>query len=295
MKPELQTELQRLQTQYRRLRISVFCFLPLLALAILCVWLDRRLALAVLALAVAYQLFWLRRKQNRFTAEVSRANVLLTVGRRLGADTLQEKSGGMLTEQDITAAELLPHDAGSGGCMLRQGISGTLGGLPAAVCDATLGETFHLVKNGKRRVHFNTGCWVRITLPADTGADWRLLHKDALPTPIRLDYYDARPGLEPCEAPTGSPEGYLYYKGQGAAPGSRTLTQLRRLDQYTTGQTAVSLRGDTLTVFLRGRFVCRAVSLKDAPTEQSLTFDPLPELGYLQDLANAVRLDAGLR
>ncbi len=176
--------------------------------------------------------------------------------------------------------------------MLRQGIQGRLGGYEAAVCDATLGESFQLVKNGKRRVHFTSGCWVRITLPADTGADWRLLHKDAVPTPIRQEFYAARPLLDPADPPAGCPEGFLYYKGPGPAPGPRTLAQLAKLAAYTPGQPALSLQGSTLTVFIRGRFVSRAVSLKGAPTAEFLGFDPLPELDYLHKLAGAVQLDA---
>lgn len=287
----MQQTLEQLQKQYRRLRISVFGFIPLLVLAIVCAFWDRRLTLALLAAAVAYQLLWLRPMQNRYTAAAARANLLQTVGQRLGADQLFEKSGGVLTEADITAAELVPHDQGPGGCLLRQGIAGKLGGYETAVCDATLGESFQLVKNGKRRVHFTSGCWVRITLPEDTGADWRLLHKDAVPTPIRQEFYAARALLEPADPPDGCPETFLYYKGPGPAPGSRTLAQLTKLAGYTPGQAAVSLRGKTLSVFIRGRFVSRAVSLKAAPTAEFLRFDPLPELDYLQKLAGAVQLD----
>ena len=287
----MEQTLNALQKQYRRLRISVFGFIPLLALAVACAFFDRRLTLALLAAAVAYQLLWLRPLQNRYTAAAARANLLQTVGRRLGTEELFEKSGGGITEADITAAELIPHDAGPGGCLLRQGVQGRLGGYEAAVCDATLGESFQLVKNGKRRVHFTSGCWVRITLPADTGADWRLLHKDAVPTPIRQEFYAARPLLDPADPPAGCPEGFLYYKGAGPAPGPRALAQLAKLAGYTPGQPALSLRGNTLTIFIRGRFVSRAVSLKGAPTAEFLGFDPLPELDYLHKLAGAVQLD----
>ncbi len=287
----MEQALMTLQKQYRRLRTSVFGFIPLLALAIACAFFDRRLTMALLAAAVAYQLLWLRPLQNRYTAAAARANLLQTVGKRLGADALSEKSGGGLAEADIAAAELIPHDSGPGGCLLRQGIQGRLGGYEATVCDATFGESFRLVKNGKRRVHFTSGCWVRITLPEDTGADWRLLHKDALPTPIRQEFYAARPLLDPADPPAGCPESFLYYKGLGPAPGSRTLAQLAKLSGYTPGQAALSLKGQTLSIFIRGRFVSRAVSLKGAPTAEFLRFDPLPELDYLQKLAGAILLD----
>ena len=44
---------------------------------------------------------------------------------------------------------------------------------------------------------------------------------------------------------------------------------------------AGSLQGDTLTVFLRDRFLARPVSMKSAPTAALLQFDPLPELDYI--------------
>lgn len=294
MFPDLKTETDRLQKQYRRLRLAVFGFIPLLAAAIVCAFAAPKAAWAVLAAAVAYQMLFLRRWQKYYTKEAARVNILLTVGRRLGTDTLDETGGGTITAQEIAAAGLVPVDGGESSCLLRQGLTGTLGALPAAVCDATLGETFHLVENGKKRVHFNAGCWVKIALPADTGANWRLLHPDAVPTLIRQAYYSAQPELEPCEAPGGAPKDFLYYKGEGAAPGSRTLAQLYKLADYTTGQPAVALQGNTLTVFLRGRFVAPAVSFKEAPSGESLSFDPLPELEYLLQLANAVRVDCGI-
>lgn len=146
---DLKTEIERLQNQYRRVRLAVFGFIPLLAAAIACAFVAPKASWAVLAAAVVYQLLFLRRWQKQYSKEVARANVLMTVGRRLGTDALDEGGGGTITAQEILAAGLVPLDSGGSSCLLRQGLTGTLGTLPTAVCDATLGETFHLVKNGK--------------------------------------------------------------------------------------------------------------------------------------------------
>ena len=142
-----------------------------------------------------------------------------------------------------------------------------------SVCDATFGQTFHLVKNGRKRVHFTCGVWVRLQLPADTGADWRLLDPDAIPTPIRQDFYAAQSSLEPAGT---LDDRWVFYRAAGE-PSGKLLRKAGELAGYTPGKAAFSLQGDT-----------RPVSMKSAPTAALLQFDPLPELDYILRCAQAL-------
>ena len=74
---------------------------------------------------------------------------------------------------------------------------------------------------------------------------------------------------------------------QGSLPGS-CLRKAGELAGYTPGKAAFSLQGDTLTVFLRDRFLARPVSMKSAPTAALLQFDPLPELDYILRCAQSL-------
>ncbi len=43
-----------------------------------------------------------------------------------------------------------------------------------------------------------------------------------------------------------------------------------------------------MDIFIRNRFLARPVSVRQAPTEAMLGFDPFPELAYLADLAKTL-------
>jgi len=141
-----------------------------------------------------------------------------------------------------------------------------------------------LEKTGRRRGPCPGGLGTRFRLPADTGADWRLLDPDAIPTPIRQDFYAAQSALEPA----GTLEDrWVFYRAAGE-PSGKLLRKAGELAGYTPGKAAFSLQGDVLTVFLRDRFLARPVSMKSAPTAELLQFDPLPELDYILNCAKAL-------
>ena len=144
--------LQELRQQYRRYRICVLAFLPLLGAAAVCAFFNRTLTLLLLGAAVAYQLFYLRRRQKRYLRELTRANLESTVCQKLDAEPPEEQGGGTVTPRAVRAAQLMPFDDADGCCLLAQGITGRLGGMPVSVCDATFGQTFHLVKNGRKQI-----------------------------------------------------------------------------------------------------------------------------------------------
>ena len=135
----MEKTLQELCRQYRRYRMCVLAFLPLLGAAAICAFFNRTLTLLLLGTAVAYQLFYLRRRQKQYLRELIRANLESTVCQKLGAEPPEERGGGTVTPRAVRAAQLMPFDETEGCCLLAQGITGTLGGMPVSVCDATFG------------------------------------------------------------------------------------------------------------------------------------------------------------
>jgi hypothetical protein len=79
----------------------------------------------------------------------------------------------------------------------------------------------------------------------------------------------------------------VFYRAAGE-PSGKLLRKAGELAGYTPGKAAFSLQGDTLTVFLRDRFLARPVSMKSAPTAALLQFDPLPELDYILRCAQSL-------
>ena len=289
-------QLAALQREYRAYRLRVFFFLPLLAAAGISTFWNRYAALVLLGGAVAYQLLSLRPRQNRYTDAVVRENLRRTICRQLGAQE-PAADGGAITEQTVRAAALIPLDERPQALRAVLGITGEKDGLAVMLCDATAAESFRLVEKGRKRVHFNCGCWVHILLPQDTGCDWRALDKDSVPTPIRTAFFSSRHSeLE--DAPWPDPalrEKYVLYRPverPEQAPSDAVCSQLRLLAGYTPGYAAVSLQGKTLDIFLRARFLARPVSLKAPPAVQQLDFDPLPELAYLLRLAKVLSQEA---
>ena len=169
---------------------------------------------------------------------------------KLGAEPPEERGGGTVTPRAVRAAQLMPFDETEGCCLLAQGITGTLGGMPVSVCDATFGQTFHLVKNGRKRV--------------------------------------PRPAPPAVPRPASGRRWIPDWRGSARADTASLLRKAGELAGYTPGKAAFSLQGDTLTVFLRDRFLARPVSMKSAPTAALLQFDPLPELDYILRCAQSL-------
>lgn len=287
----MEQTLQSLHKQYRTFRRLAAAELGLLVLALAAVFYNKGAAFALLGVAVVFRLAVLRRRQRAYVSGVTRANLQATLCPALGAEAPDETGGGAITPATLEQARLIPFEAEPGGCLLRQGICGERDGLAVAVCDATLGQRFELVENGRKRVHFMSGVWLHITLPRDTGMDWRLLDRDALPQPIRRKFYGGLSGMERQELGGRWKEsGLLFYTrvDSPSCPGDRVLNQVRSLMQYTPGKLALSLRGDRLDLFLRERLLALPVTVRKAPARERLVFDPLPELAYAMRIANVI-------
>lgn len=276
----MQEILDQLLQQYHRFKRSVFAMILLLAAAAVCVFINHIATFVLIGVAVFYHLFYVRKIQKRYVNTFTDTNIRETVGRDIQTKTVDAQSGGRINEETVKQAQLVPFDKRSGSCLLREGLDGEMDGLKVALCDAVFAESFQLVKKGKNRIHYTSGAWVSITLNTDTGADWRLLDKDMLPVPIRQNYYKQFGSLKRTRFENTNDERFILYGRNDSVPDNKLMKDLLALADYTPGKLAVSLRGNTLNIFIRDRVLARAVSVKNPPTLEALAFHPFPEMSY---------------
>ena len=277
---------------YRRYRLCVLFMLFFLIATLAMFFIMRPLVFVMLAIAVVFHLFVLRPNQKAYTNAYSNANLKLTVCKKLGTDKILEKAHQNITEETLEQARLMPvHSEKGGAPLFRWEVSGTIKGVPVTLCDATIPQSFKLAAKGKPRVHFDAGVWAHITLPSDSGLHFRVLEETSVPTPIRMEYFANSISYEnaPLEDEDLKSHCVLYRpKGTDQQPSYSFCKSLKSLMKYTPGYVAVSVHGSSMDVFIRGRFLTRALSLTEKPTEKTISFDPFPELSYLVDLARSV-------
>lgn len=283
--------INEIQQLYHKYRLLVFAMLMLLIAALILVFCRRTLVLPVLGAALLFHLFLLRPCQKQYTNSVTRANLARTVCRSLGSDGPAEKGGTLITSDTIAGSGLMPWGDEQNQPLLCWEIQGKKKGMALTLCDATIPQSFRLVEKGKKRVHFNAGVWIHLDLPADTQLHYKLIDETAVPTPIRMEYFSRKQTFE--TASVGDPElgqRFVFYRPRGSQqqPSPAVLDKLRALMEYTPGYVALGVNGSRMDVFIRGRFLARAVSASTRPTQALLDFDPLPELAYVLELAEAV-------
>lgn len=280
--------IQALINEYKTYKKASFLIIPILAIAAAATFFNRVLSLVLLAAAVIYQIFYLRKKQKNYLASVTRENLLLTTAKKLHSDAPLPQSGGEITAATIHEAELITLSDDKAKPYFAQGMSGTYKDVPISVCDATLPCFFKLKEKGKKRIHMNSGAWFHLTLPKKTDLDFRLIQKDSFPTPMRLAFFEAQPQLINLKVPDIrlNKDFALYGKVGKATLSGPFLDALKELSDYTPGRIAISVRKNQMDVFLRGRFFAMPITVRTAPSEKLLTFDPMPELDKIVHLAS---------
>ena len=86
--------IQALINEYKTYKKASFLIIPILAIAAAATFFNRVLSLVLLAAAVIYQIFYLRKKQKNYLASVTRENLLLTTAKKLHSDAPLPQSGG---------------------------------------------------------------------------------------------------------------------------------------------------------------------------------------------------------
>lgn len=283
------TELKKL---YRTCRLTLTATLMLLVLALIVTFVNRYFCFLFLALALGCHLILTRPQQKRYAVALTKANLEATLCKQLGCPVPEEKGGDQITASLIQQSGLMPCHISENSPLLCWGIHGSYGKCKISLCDATIAQPFSLKEKGKNRVHFNSGVWAHIELPNECGIRFALYDETSVPTPIRMDYYADRSNYETAHIPDEElGNRFVLYRptdGSTAELPKSFLASLKRLVSYTPGYLAVTVDGNQMDVFLRGRFLTKPVSAADAPSEELIAFDPFPELSYLVGLANSV-------
>lgn len=280
-----------IQDKYRKLRLYTLIMLVLLISSVAFVFIQKNVTFVLLTVAILYHLFVLRKKQKEYSNSVTETNLKNTLCPYLGTKDLHLHNGGTITLQTLQSAGLMPVRVTKGSPLLCFGIDGQKNDFSVSICDATIAQDFTLQKKGRKRVHFNSGVWVHMEQPNPLKNRWCLLDETSVPTPIRMDYFSKDKTMQPFSVGNDyiGERCVLYHPiDQDVHLSAALLHEIKRLIDYTPGYMAISVNGNSIDFFIRGRFLSRPVSLSQAPTKETLSFDSFPELPYLIRIAKAV-------
>ena len=282
--------LEQLRQERRAVLVSLVLYVPIIVLVFVLFFVRPLVALAVTAVAAGFLMLVVRPRMKAYSEHMLQENLRRTLYARLNCSPASETDGGRITEQTVRDARLLPLADRKDPCMCRHGIAGEAEGIPTAMCDVVLTQTYRKKPGGKPKLLFNPGCWLHFDLPRDTGRDWRLLDKKTLPADTRADFYHAQTELASADLPEGIlPRFALYVPAEGGQrPTNAVLRQVQRLVGESNAAIAISLRGDRLDVFLRGRVLAPDFNPADAPTLEELDVSPVPELEQVLRLAKLI-------
>ena len=102
--------LETVLSQYRVFRMSVWAVLALLIAALVCLFINRYAAFALLGQALVFHIFYVRRQQKAYTELVNRSNIELTVMKKIGAEDMSGKSTGGMSASTIKRSGMMPCD-----------------------------------------------------------------------------------------------------------------------------------------------------------------------------------------
>lgn len=273
-----------LKKRFYTLRLLYLLCLVLAVAALVVYFVDRRITLAVLGVNLLFYLLAARPRAKAYQRDCIRESIRLTLSRYLEK---ADYASPALDPGQVTGVRLVPEDRP---VVQKEGGTGLWRGHAVQVGEVVLGNAYFRDPQHKAS-EFLTGTWVRVELDRDTGLDCRLFRKDLIDPLSRAAYFVRHPDLhEPGqELPQWMGSDWAALAGTAdELPNPRALTQLKKLAEYTPTPMAMAVTGGVLSVFLSRRLLWRKVSIRQAPGEEWLKFDLLPELGYILELANRV-------
>lgn len=274
----------RLVVRFKRLRLLCFLCLILAALALAAYFIDRRATLAILGLNLLLYLLAVRPRAGAYRKDCIRASIRLTLGRCLEGAVYASPA---LTPSDIRDPRLAAADEDPGAVTQKEGGLGQWQGREVKVGEVILANSFYSDAR-HRKLECLTGTWVRVELARDTGLDCRLICRDLMDPRSRAAYFGRYDDLRPTaqKLPPWLAEDWVVLTGrEDSLPPDHVLKRLKKLAGYTPTPMAMAVTGDVLSVYLHQRLLWRKVSIRQAPSEQWLNFDLLPELGHILEIA----------
>lgn len=287
---------------YVKLRNQLFVQLGL-CLAALVTAIMKQMQISVCCLlGMALLRFVLHRKWTRdFSQAITDGALACNIGPKLEQFAITRKGGGGITPKDVLDAELFPVREGSEKSVgFYQGIDGTVRGMAVSLNDTSL----QMPHSGYKKLEVAIGVWIRFVLPKDTGRNFRILSKDYLTDGLRKEYFSSLPGMtERGAAEAGFKDKlYLYEEAPSSggaedpeaaavfAPFSNTfIAAVNGLLRKTNGKPAISVKGNTVNIFIRDHILAPNYPANKKPDEKFLTLDPIPEFRDAMRLAESLQ------
>ena len=275
-----QKEMEKINGYYRKLMILSIVMVVIAVAALVAALFKAMLpSVILLVIVLVIRLTVHRKVRGDYQQAITDATLTCSVGAKLDQFDLSPKGGIGITREDVRAAQLLPvMEEAESFIGFYQGIAGTAKDLEVSLNDTTL-RLNQLV--GAKGTGVSCGIWMHFVLKGDTGRNFRILSDDFLPGDIRKDFFGRFPDLterDPVKAGLG--RDYCLYEGDAAAgsllPASITST-VKELSRNNPGNIALSLKGNTLNIFVRDRVLSPNYRLNSKPTEKILQIDPIPE------------------
>ncbi len=271
--------------QFKHLRYLYLGYLTAAVLALILYFIDKRGTFVVLGISLVYHLIVVRPQANAYQKEYVHTCVQSTLERYLHGAV--HTSAPVLAPETLRAVRLIADNKSKGAILCCEGGQGESNGRMVRLGDVTFAHSFPM--DGKTHHQFVTGMWITVELGHDTGLDWRLLRKRVMMDPSRSKFFWENPDLQ-VQSNSGPAwlEEYLVIVRKGTPPltAEGFLPLVRKLAESTSGALALCIQGSRLHVFITNRIFGQKVSIREAPTEERVSIDLLPELGYVLRLAD---------
>lgn len=280
-------ELDKLTAGYNRL-LYLTVLMVALAVAALIAALAKAMFLSVIFLLLMFlvRVTLYGKARADYRQAITEAALACSVGARLDEFELKRKGGTGITPEDVLSAELFPvRDNDKSAISFFQGISGTTRGMGVSLNDTTLPQYQHA---GRKGAAVACGVWMRFLLPKDSGLDLRIVSGELLSDDLRKEFFESLPGLtEQAPDDTGLDGSLCLYDRDSSyrsLPPS-FVPAVNSLSKKCAGDLALSVRGDAMDLFVKGRILSPNYNLKKKPDEKLLQFDPVPEFKDALNLA----------
>ena len=278
-------ELEKLNAGYQKIRTLTFVLIGLLVLALLTAILKQMIpSIAALFVMLLFRFSIHKKARKEYQQALVDAALTCSIGSKLDQYELQNKGGTGITREEIREAELLPIREGETSFIgLYQGISGTLRGMPVSLNDTTLQQFQHA---GQKGADVLCGVWMHFVLHQTTGKNYRVLTKDMIAADLEEEFFSSLPDLKKQDAAAAGLKEKVNLYGGGITPADASAAN--ELFRKSSAQPALSVRGNIVDLFLKGRVLAPNYPISLKPDEKALNMDPLPEFRDVLALVKAL-------
>lgn len=273
---------KQLKKDFTLLRSFQLLCVLCIALALGAYGFQKWLAIPFLVLALLFRILFQKRKKA-----YTRGLLHLSAGQTLAKHL---EKGEHLAESPFSPSELrsvrmLPCDSAAKGLTCAEGGRGLYHGREVVLTSAAFSHTY--TPERAQKTNYTVGTWVRVSLPADTGLDCRLLSRRTVPAQSLKEMLWVESDLKILENPPEIRDVWQIVcpEGKEDLPPKGFLRQLDRAFEKTDGKIAVCVQGAYLYFMLEDALLAQEVSIRVSP-EKCVIPDLLPTLSHGLRLAD---------